>query len=163
MLAANRLREVRLAASSGLQDTSNSEKTVVSSEKGAGSTDSPAGIPPQGSKLAGTKPDPKAKPFTPGIQLKSGLYTQWHIQSTCTHLRCAEISLLLFFLSRAFGYMRSAPQTMSQATVLSCASQTGGESHWGCDSIGNTLVLSNALLYKSIIYKECSRLCCVHG
>lgn len=67
MLAANRLREVRLAASANLQETSNSEKAVVNSEKGAGSTDSPAGIPPQGSKLAGTKPDPKAKPFTPGI------------------------------------------------------------------------------------------------
>ncbi|DBA96794.1 TPA: hypothetical protein ACH3X3_012963 [Trebouxia sp. C0006] len=66
MLAANRLREVRLAASANLQETSNSEKAVVNSEKGAGSTDSPAGIPPQGSKLAGTKPDPKAKPFTPG-------------------------------------------------------------------------------------------------
>ena len=67
MLAANRLREVRLAASTNLQDNSNSEMAVASSEKGAGSTDSPAGIPPQGSKLAGTKPDPKAKPFTPGI------------------------------------------------------------------------------------------------
>lgn len=67
LLAANRLREVRLAASSGLQDTSNSEKAVASSEKAAGSIDSPAGIPPQGSKPAGTKPDPKAKPFTPGI------------------------------------------------------------------------------------------------
>ncbi len=67
MLAANRLREVRLAASTNLQDSSNSEKAAASSEKGAGSTDSPAGIPPQGSKLAGTKPDPKAKPFTPGM------------------------------------------------------------------------------------------------
>lgn len=66
MLAANRLREVRLAASNGLQDASTSEKVVADSEKAAGSTDSPAGIPHQGSKLAGTKPDPKAKPFTPG-------------------------------------------------------------------------------------------------
>ncbi|KAL0038859.1 hypothetical protein WJX79_010928 [Trebouxia sp. C0005] len=66
LLAANRLREVRLAASSGLQDTSTSERALASSEKAAGSTGPPAGIPPQGSKLAGTKPDPKAKPFTPG-------------------------------------------------------------------------------------------------
>ena len=54
---------------------------------------------------------------------------------------CLEMSPLLFFLGRAFGYMRSAPPTMSQATALSCASQTSGGLHWGCDSIGNTLVV----------------------
>ena len=38
-------------------------------EDAASGNDSPVGIPPQRAKPAGVKPDPKARPFTPGMGL----------------------------------------------------------------------------------------------
>lgn len=36
-------------------------------EDAASGSDSPVGIPPQRAKPAGVQPDPKARPFTPGM------------------------------------------------------------------------------------------------
>ena len=62
-LASIRLQDLQLSAgkvAAQLNSSSNSE---------AGRCESPLGIPPQRSKPVGTKPDPKAKIFTPGTVL----------------------------------------------------------------------------------------------
>ena len=45
-------------------------------EDEANGNDSPVGIPPQRAKPAGVKPDPKARPFTPGMGLSIDIVHQ---------------------------------------------------------------------------------------
>lgn len=54
-------------------------QTVVGkmAEDAASGNDSPAGIPPQRAKPAGVKPDPKARPFTPGVGLCTFVLTRF--------------------------------------------------------------------------------------
>ena len=53
-VAANRIEELQAVVSKIAEDA-------------ASGNDSPVGIPPQRAKPAGVKPDPKARPFTPGM------------------------------------------------------------------------------------------------
>lgn len=57
-------------------------QTVVGkmAEDAASGNDSPAGIPPQRAKPAGVKPDPKARPFTPGVGLCTFVLTNFSQQ-----------------------------------------------------------------------------------
>jgi len=92
----------------------------------------------KGPSLLGLSPTPKPSPspqvYSPNLVcIPNGTFTQ---------VACLEMSLLLFFLGSAFEYMRSAPPIMSQATALSCASQTSDGLHWAGDFIGKALVLS---------------------
>ena len=51
-------------------------------EEAASGNDSPVGIPPQRAKPAGVKPDPKARPFTPGVGLCTFVLTDFSQQKS---------------------------------------------------------------------------------
>lgn len=59
-------------------------------EESASGNDSPVGIPPQRAKPAGVKPDPKARPFTPGRALSAQtVFTKigWTLESLRANFR----------------------------------------------------------------------------
>ena len=123
-MAADRLKELQLAG------RSSSSASLLDKDDDSGGNDSPMGIPPQRSKPAVSKPDPKAKPFMPGRASQIACFSQ-RKGLTSSHVEGLSLLACLFdYCQNAWTHRVHATSNIGPAChVLSALALAPCHSH----------------------------------